>query len=82
MLTASLTLLQKQAETCLRQEQTILCFPPEAVSITCAMSSQSTVCLRLVFSDGNDDSDDDDVGGSVGDGGDDDDDETLVGISV
>ena len=41
-----------------------------------------TVCLRLVFSDGNDDSDDDDVGGGVGDGGDDDDDETLVGISV
>ena len=41
-----------------------------------------TVCLRLVFSDGNDDSDCDDVGGGVGDSGDDDDDETLVGISV
>ena len=41
-----------------------------------------TVCLRLVFGDGNDDSDDDDVGDGVGDGCDDDDDETLVGISV
>ena len=39
-----------------------------------------TVCLRLVFGDGNDDSDD--VGDGVGDGCDDDDDETLVGISV
>ena len=40
------------------------------------------MCLRLVFSDGNDDSDDNDVGGSIGDGGDDDDDDFGGNISL